>query len=221
MLRELRACYGLLFLLLLLCGLAYPFACLGLGQVFFYANAQGSLLGDKGKLLGSGLIGQNFERADYFHGRPSSAGNSGYDAAQSGASNLGPTNGKLRGTVAKRIATWRETGIQSPIPPDLVTGSSSGLDPEISPASAYFQAETIAAARNIKIRRINDLIESLTTPRDLGFLGEPRINVLALNRALNDLAADIAAPDAAEPVSTVTQPNPATNSSIAPTYGKP
>lgn len=188
MFREMRACLGLLFIMLLLCGAAYPFASLGIGQALFYANAQGNLVGDKGKLIGSSLIGQNFAQQEYFHGRPSSAGNDGYDAMHSGASNLPPTSPLLRLKVSERIAAWRAAGIQSPIPSDLVTGSASGLDPHISPASAYFQAEIIASKRDLKIQKINELIASLTEPRGLGVLGEPRINVLALNRALDAIA---------------------------------
>ncbi len=190
MFRELRACYGLLVLLLLLCGIAYPYACMGLGQALFPSAAGGSLVEDKGKKLGSRLVGQKFERVGYFHGRPSSAGNEGYDASQSGASNQSPSSQAWRKSVAGRIAQWRAAGILAPIPADLVTGSASGLDPDISPASAAFQTESIATARKITIHRINGLIESLTIPRDLGFLGEPRVNVLALNRALDDLAAN-------------------------------
>lgn len=190
MLREIRACLGLLLSLLLLCGTAYPLASMSLGQALFYANAQGSLIGDKGKLTGSSLIGQSFARTDGFQSRPSSAGEDGYDAMRSGASNLSPASPLLRKAISERVAYWRAAGIQSPIPTDLVTGSASGLDPHISPASACFQAESIAARRGIKIRKLNELIESLTEPRDLGFLGEPRVNVLALNRALDAIAPD-------------------------------
>lgn len=190
MFREMRACCGFLAISLLLCGIAYPLACLGVGQALFYDKAQGSLVGEKGRFLGSSLIGQRFAQAGNFRGRPSVAGDSGYDAMRSGASNLGPSSVRLRKIVGERIAAWRASGLQSPMPSDLATASASGLDPDISPASAYFQAGKIASERGINVQRIHALIERLVIPRELGFLGEPRVNVLALNRALGGLAPD-------------------------------
>lgn len=187
MFREMRACCGILVVTLLLCGVAYPLVCLGFGQMFFYDQAQGSLVGEKGKLFGSSLIGQGFSRAAFFHGRPSFAGDGGYDSLRSGASHFALFGGSFRKVVGERVEALRSTGIRPPYPPDLVTTSASGLDPDLSPASAFVQAERVASARGVKPQRIHDLIESMITPRAFGFLGEPRVNALALNRALDGL----------------------------------
>jgi K+-transporting ATPase ATPase C chain len=161
-------------------GIFYPLAITGIARVLFPAKANGSLVYNANhELVGSQLIGQPFTGPTYFHSRPSAAG-TGYDAANSSGSNLGPTNK----TLVDRINGQTE-GVNAPI--DLVTTSASGLDPDISPAAAYFQIPRIAAARHVSEAQLHQLIDAHFTPRQLGFLGEPRVNVLALNQALDAL----------------------------------
>ncbi len=140
-----------------------------------------------GQVVGSRLIGQNFKRPEYFHPRPSAAGNDGYDPTNSGPANHGPTNQKLIDRVKDSVAAFRKANpdYTGPIPADLVTTSASGLDPDISPASAEAQATRVAKARGIAVKQVRDLIAQHTQGRDLGFLGEPRVNILALNLALD------------------------------------
>jgi K+-transporting ATPase ATPase C chain len=137
--------------------------------------------------VGSELIGQNFKKPEYFQPRPSAAGNDGYDPTASGASNYGPTNQKLIDRVKDSVSSFRKNNpdYSGPIPADMVSGSGSGLDPEISPASAEAQAPRVAKARGIDVRQVLDLVAAHTKDRDLGFLGEPRMNVLAVNLALD------------------------------------
>ena len=153
-------------------------------------QANGSLIVANGQVVGSELIGQNFKRPEYFQPRPSAAGNDGYDPTASGASNLGPTNQKLTDRVKDSVASFRKNNpdYTGPIPADLVTSSGSGLDPDISPASAEAQAPRIAKARGISVEQVRDLIARHTKGRDLGFLGEPRVNVLEINLALDQAA---------------------------------
>ena len=161
-------------------GLAYPFVVWGLAQVAFPHGSNGSLIERGGKVIGSELIGQNFRSAKYFHGRPSAAGN-GYDASASGGSNLGPTSRKLIDRVtadADKLGT-------GPIPADLVTTSSSGLDPHISRPAAEFQVSRVAAVRGVSETLIRELMTRFTEGRTFGVLGEPRVNVLKLNLALD------------------------------------
>jgi K+-transporting ATPase ATPase C chain len=180
----------MMLVLTVLTGLLYPGVVTGLCQVFFPARANGSLFVANGHAIGSELIGQNFKRSEYFQPRPSAAGNDGYDPMASGASNLGPTSQKLADRVKDSVASFRKNNpdYTGPIPADLVTSSGSGLDPDISPASAEAQAARIARARGIPVEQVRDLIASHTNGRDLGFLGEPRVNVLEINRALDQAA---------------------------------
>jgi potassium-transporting ATPase KdpC subunit len=174
-----------LFLSLLTGGL-YPALITVLSQVLFPKQANGSLIESGGKTIGSELIGQNFTEPRYFHGRPSAAG-IGYDASNSGGSNLGPTNQKLADRIKTDIEQFRKDNpdFTGSIPADLTTASASGLDPQISPASAYAQVPRVAVARGVSPENIRELVAAHIESRQLGFLGEPRVNVLKLNLALD------------------------------------
>ena len=168
-----------------LLGVAYPLALTGVGQLLFPHQANGSLIVDHGKVIGSELIGQGFASDRYFHGRPSAAGTNGYDSTASSGSNYGPTSkaliDRVKGDVAKLSA-------QSPgaiLPPDLATASASGLDPDISPEAAFFQADRVAKARGVTVGRVRQLIQSHVEEPMPSFLGDPHVNVLMLNRALD------------------------------------
>lgn len=181
---ALRPALVLTALFVLLLGFAYPLAVTGIAQGLFPAQANGSLIREDGRVIGSALIGQTFARDAYFHGRPSAAGKDGYDAAASSGSNLGPTSKALAERVAADLA--KSPGVS--VPPDLVTTSASGLDPHISPEAALFQVKRVAAARRLGESPVRALIAHQTERPLLGFLGEPRVNVLALNRALDRTA---------------------------------
>jgi K+-transporting ATPase ATPase C chain len=170
-------------------GVLYPLAVTGLAQVFFPAKANGSLVTSNGKTIGSELLGQAFSEAKYFHSRPSAAGD-GYDANSSGGSNLGPTNHQLTDRVNSDVQKLHVENPSTPIPADLVTTSASGLDPDISPAAAEFQIPRIARERHISVTAVTALVQQNTKPRQLAVLGEPRVNVLELNLALDALHAE-------------------------------
>lgn len=168
-----------------LLGLAYPLAVTGVAQAAFPAQANGSLIRDAGgKVVGSALIGQAFAKPEYFHGRPSAAGN-GYDAGASSGSNMGPLNDKLIEREKVDAAALRTENPGVVIPADAVTTSGSGLDPDISPANARFQAPRVAKARGLAEGQVTALIDAQVQQPLLGFIGQPRVNVLALNRALD------------------------------------
>jgi potassium-transporting ATPase KdpC subunit len=169
----------------LLLGVAYPLVVTGLAQVLFPDKANGQLIERGGKIVGSRIIGQTFSSPGYFRSRPSAAG-SGYDAANSAGTNLGPTNKKLIDSVKAAVDAAREVNPSAPVPVDLVTSSASGLDPHISPAAALFQLTRVARERGVPETEIRRLVDVHTEGRQFGFLGEPVVNVLELNLALDD-----------------------------------
>ena len=168
-------------------GLIYPLVIWAIGTVLFHHQAEGSLVYDeRGTLVGSELVGQNFTKPQYFHGRPSAAGK-GYDPTSTGGTNLGPTSKKLIDSTKSTIAALRKENpdATAPIPMDLVTSSASGIDPDISPEGAYYQAPRVAKARGMMNDAVRTLVAAHVTQRQFGLLGEPRVNVLDLNRALD------------------------------------
>jgi K+-transporting ATPase ATPase C chain len=186
---EIRpAIVSTLVLAVICCGF-YPFAVSGISKVAFAKKADGSLITDRnGTIIGSELLGQNFSGETYFHPRPSAAGASGYDAANSSGSNLGPTSRKLADQIKERVAAYRKTnGLEetAEVPADAVTASGSGLDPHISPANATLQAARVAKARALSMDKVRELIAANTDKADLGIFGDDGVNVLKLNIALN------------------------------------
>jgi potassium-transporting ATPase KdpC subunit len=185
---ALRPAIVMTILFALLLGLAYPLALTGIGQVVFPRQANGSLVTAGGKAIGSALIGQNFTSDRYFHGRPSAAGK-GYDGLASSGSNLGPASQALADRVKASIAAETRSATSSTVPTDLVTASASGLDPDISPEAALYQVPRVAKARGIAPDELRAAIQRVTEMPLLGFLGEPRVNVLALNRQVDGMRA--------------------------------
>jgi K+-transporting ATPase ATPase C chain len=169
----------------LLFGVVYPIVVTGLAQGLFPRQANGQLVEHHGRVVGSRLIGQPFTSPRYFWSRPSAAG-TGYDAAASGGSNLGPTNPELIDRVQADLVRWRPTNPEAAVPVELVTTSASGLDPHLSPAGAIFQIPRVARARGVSEDKIRTLVDRVMEGRQLGFLGEPRVNVLEINLALDN-----------------------------------
>jgi K+-transporting ATPase ATPase C chain len=196
MLRELRPAFVIVIALTIITGIVYPLAVTGIARVAFPYQAQGSVLERDGKVIGSALIGQQFTSERYFHARPSATvapdPNDAtktvavpYNAANSGGSNLGPTNKALVERIAADLEKLKQENPSAAVPPDLVTTSGSGLDPDISPAAALFQVPRVARARNLPDDLVRELVQKHIEDRLFGILGEPRVNVLALNLALD------------------------------------
>jgi len=190
MTRLLRNSLMMLLVMTVITGIAYPLLVTGLSQLIFPSQANGSLIAKNGQPIGSTLIGQSFTEPKYFWGRPSATSPQANNGMSSGGSNLGPTNPALTDAVKQRIAALQaaDPGNHAPVPVDLVTSSGSGLDPQISPAAAQYQLARVARVRGLDEAQVRLLVEQATSGRQLGLLGEPRVNVLQLNLALDGLS---------------------------------
>ena len=199
--KQLRPAIVMTLVLCVVTGLVYPGVVTGLAQVLFPRQANGSLVEVNGRVVGSALIGQTFTQPYYFHSRPSAAG-AGYDATASSGTNKGPTDRKLADTlVAQAVdsAVKNDGAIKGQIPGDMVTSSASGLDPHISPANAHLQVARVAAARGASVAAVQSLVDAHTEGRQFGFFGEPRVNVLLLNIAIDSAFGTHKAPPAPKP----------------------
>lgn len=186
---ALRPALVLLLSFTLLTGVAYPLAVTGLGQLLFPRQSNGSLIERDGRVIGSALLGQSFTDARYFHGRPSAAGAAGYDADASGGSNFGPSSAALHARIAADLARLHAERPGVPVPADLLTASASGLDPDLSPQAVQFQLPRVARARGIDEATLQRLVDAQIRGRWLGLYGEPRVNILELNLALDAVPA--------------------------------
>lgn len=189
MLAHFNTAFRISIVTIVLFGFVYPLVMTGIALGLFPYQANGSLVVRHGTVVGSGIVGQLWRKPQYFHGRPSAAGKNGYDPTATGGTNYGPSSKKLIDATKSAIAALRSENPHAalPIPIDLVTSSGSGIDPDISPQAAYYQAPRVAAARHLRVDRVNALIAREVRSRTFGFLGEPRVNVLDLNLALDDL----------------------------------
>ena len=189
--RLIRNAVSMLLVMTVITGIAYPLLATGVAQMLFPHQANGSLIDRNGKPIGSELIGQYFDDPKYFWGRPSATTPQPYNGTASNGSNLGPSNPALRDAVQQRIDALRKAdpGNAAPVPVDLVTASASGLDPQISPAAAQYQVARVARMRHVRVGQVQALVATFTEGRQLGLLGEPQVNVLRLNLALDGLQA--------------------------------
>lgn len=189
MIRHFATALRVTIVTVVVLGLIYPLAMTGIAQILFPYQANGELVTSGGRIVGSALVGQLWTKPQYFHGRPSAAGKNGYDPTATGGTNLAPSSKKLLDATKAAIAGLRKENphARAPVPIDLVTSSASGIDPDISPEAAHYQAPRVASVRRVELARVDALIDAHTKGRTFGVLGEPRVNVLELNLALDAL----------------------------------